>query len=164
MGRRIDGKNTRPSGWGHHVLAHWLTGSTRQTSHFPSVAPSYNLDEIAPIELSRKRSWIHRKSCAISAQPPKRRSQCVALPPLLQVIMAPRAIIAPSILSADFARLGQECSTMVGEHNADWLHVDIMDGVGSSNTIAAMHSADQPPPAFRPKHDYRRIPLLLAFF
>jgi len=41
--------------------------------------------------------------------------------------MSPPAIIAPSILSADFADLGAECSRTI-EHGADWLHVDIMDG------------------------------------
>lgn len=41
--------------------------------------------------------------------------------------MAPKAIIAPSILSADFAQLGAECKKTM-EQGADWLHVDIMDG------------------------------------
>ncbi|KAH6685286.1 ribulose-phosphate 3-epimerase [Plectosphaerella plurivora] len=41
--------------------------------------------------------------------------------------MAPPAIIAPSILAADFADLGHECSRTI-KNGADWLHVDIMDG------------------------------------
>ncbi|HEY3737489.1 MAG TPA: ribulose-phosphate 3-epimerase [Jatrophihabitans sp.] len=37
---------------------------------------------------------------------------------------APEPMIAPSILSADFARLGEEAEAV---ENADWLHVDVMD-------------------------------------
>lgn len=36
--------------------------------------------------------------------------------------------VAPSILSADFARLGEEIQ-MINESEANWLHLDIMDGV-----------------------------------
>src|SRR5687767_13545273 len=36
-------------------------------------------------------------------------------------------IIAPSLLSADFLRLEQECN-MLNESKADWFHLDVMDG------------------------------------
>ncbi|MGE0772069.1 MAG: ribulose-phosphate 3-epimerase [Cyclobacteriaceae bacterium] len=38
------------------------------------------------------------------------------------------SIIAPSILASDFSRLGEEIR-MINESEADWIHVDIMDGV-----------------------------------
>lgn len=37
-------------------------------------------------------------------------------------------IIAPSVLSADFANLQRDCE-MLNQSSADWFHVDIMDGV-----------------------------------
>jgi ribulose-phosphate 3-epimerase len=40
-------------------------------------------------------------------------------------VTAPSLIVAPSILAADFANLADEARAV--EHDADWLHIDVMD-------------------------------------
>ncbi|MFM7309675.1 MAG: ribulose-phosphate 3-epimerase [Flavobacteriales bacterium] len=46
-------------------------------------------------------------------------------------------LIAPSVLSADFARLEQDI-IMINQSEADWFHVDVMDGVFVPNISFGM--------------------------
>ena len=52
------------------------------------------------------------------------------------------AIIAPSLLAADFLNLQKEC-TMLNESEADWFHLDVMDGVFVPNISYGMNIIEQ---------------------
>jgi ribulose-phosphate 3-epimerase len=79
----------------------------------------------------------------------------------------PDVLIAPSILSADFAKLGEDVRA-IDEAGADWIHIDVMDGHFVPNlTIGPMVVKALRPHTARPFDVHLMIspvdPLLDAF-
>ena len=64
--------------------------------------------------------------------------------------LRPMAIIAPSLLSADFLRLADECR-MLNESKADWFHLDVMDGRFVPNISFGL------PSYFHPEGHYKNL-------
>lgn len=65
--------------------------------------------------------------------------------------MSKTPIIAPSVLAADFANLEREIR-MINDSEADWIHVDIMDGVFVPNISMGL-------PVLQAIHRHARKPL-----
>ena len=80
----------------------------------------------------------------------------------LNYTMSPPAIIAPSILSADFAALGAACSKTMSD-GADWLHVDIVRRSRPPSTFPGHESRNHSRPAISTQQEQNGLPADSSF-
>ena len=64
--------------------------------------------------------------------------------------------IAPSLLAADFLNLQREVE-MINESDADWLHLDIMDGVFVPNISFGFPVLEALKPICKKRSEERRV-------
>ena len=67
---------------------------------------------------------------------------------MIELPTPPAALVAPSILSSDFSRLGEQIKEIEAA-GADWVHVDVMDGSFVPNITIARREKGVPQEGLR---------------
>ena len=110
--------------WTRHYVLVCVCSSVPAESPWPRCGSSPNY--YCPNRASSARPGQTSIPCRRPSDQPQLIALTALTPPYV-ANMPPPAIIAPSILSADFANLGAACKD-VFDWKCDWVHIDIMDG------------------------------------